>query len=65
MEEILIASCEMNCGVCGSYLAMKNDLKKKGFGKTYCAGCLPRGKDCYYHCKCERPGKGLVRLCYE
>jgi len=40
----------------------ENDLKKKGVvGKTYCAGCLPRGKNCYYHRKCERLGKGLVR----
>jgi len=38
MEEQLIAPCGMNCGVCVSYLAMKNDLKKKGFGKKYCAG---------------------------
>jgi hypothetical protein len=65
MEERLIAPCGMNCGVCASYLAMKNDLKKKGLGKTYCAGCLPRGKNCYYHRKCERLGKNLVRFCYE
>jgi hypothetical protein len=30
MEEQVIAPCGMNCGVCASYLAMKNDLKKKG-----------------------------------
>lgn len=35
MEEKLIAPCGMNCGVCASYLAMKNDLKNKGFGKKY------------------------------
>jgi hypothetical protein len=39
MEENLIAPCGMNCGLCVSYLAMKNDLKKKGFGKSYCSGC--------------------------
>lgn len=64
-KQELIAPCGMNCGVCSSYLAMKTDLKKKGFGKTYCAGCLPRGKKCYYGKKCKRLGKGLVRFCYE
>jgi hypothetical protein len=65
MNEELIAPCGMNCGVCASYLAMKNDVKKKVIGKTYCSGCLPRGKNCYYEKKCERLGKGLVRFCYD
>ena len=66
MEEKLIAPCGMNCGVCVSYLAMRNDLKSKGFSKTYCAGCLPRGKNCAFMKKaCARLGKGLVRFCYE
>ena len=30
MEEQLIAPCGMNCGVCVSYLAMKNEINKKG-----------------------------------
>ena len=56
----------MNCGVCVSYLAMKNDLKNKGFGKKYCAGCLPRSKNCTFMKEhCELVGKGLVRFCYE
>ena len=66
MEETLIAPCGMNCALCISYLAMKNDLKKKGFSKGYCAGCLPRGKNCVFLKKsCEKLGKGLVRFCYE
>jgi len=66
MEEILIAPCGMNCGVCTSYLAMKNDLKKKGFGKKYCPGCLPRGKNCAFLKKqCDLLGKGLIRFCYD
>jgi hypothetical protein len=65
MEEQLIAPCGMNCGVCTSYLAMKNDLKNKGFGKGYCPGCLPRGKNCAFIKKqCEQLGKGLIRFCY-
>ena len=55
----------MNCGVCSGYLAMENDLRKKGFGKTYCAGCLPRGKNCHYKKRCRLIGSGLVRFCHE
>ena len=65
MNEELIAPCGMNCGVCASHLAMKNDLKKKGIGKTYCAGCLPQSKNCHYKKQCDLLGKGLVRFCYE
>jgi len=66
MEEKLIAPCGMNCGVCVSYQAMKYELKKKGFGKKYCVGCLPRGKNCTFMEKhCDLLGKGLVRFCYE
>jgi len=66
MKEELIAPCGMNCGVCVSYLAMKADLNKKGFGKKYCAGCLPRGKNCTFMAKhCNLLGRGLVRFCYE
>jgi hypothetical protein len=65
MNEQLIAPCGMNCGLCSSYLAMKNDLKRKGFGKTYCAGCLPGGRNCHYKRQCELLRKGLVRFCYE
>ena len=66
MNEDLIAPCGMNCVLCVSYLAMKNDLKKKGFRKKYCAGCLPRGKNCVFMKEhCDLVGKGLVRFCYE
>jgi hypothetical protein len=65
MNEELIAPCGMNCSLCASYLAMKNDLRRKGLGKTYCAGCLPGGKNCHYKRHCELLGKGLVRFCYD
>ncbi|MGJ7922155.1 DUF3795 domain-containing protein [Neobacillus sp. LXY-4] len=66
MEAKLIAPCGMNCGICVSYLAMKYDLKKQGFRKSYCPGCLPRRKNCTYMKKqCDLLGKGLVRFCYE
>jgi hypothetical protein len=66
MEENLIAPCGMNCGLCISYLAMKNELKKKGFAKKYCPGCRPRGKNCTFMAKqCNLVGKGLIRFCFE
>ena len=66
MKAELIAPCGMNCGICVRYLAKKNDLNKQGFNRTYCEGCLPRGKNCLYmRAKCEVLGKGLIRFCYE
>jgi hypothetical protein len=66
MEEILVAPCGMNCALCAGYMAMKNDLKRTGVMKTYCAGCRPRGKNCAFMKKrCERLGNGLVKYCYE
>jgi hypothetical protein len=66
MNEEMIAPCGMNCGVCSSYLAMKNDLKKKGILRSYCAGCRPRGKNCAFMKKaCEKLGNGLVQYCYD
>jgi len=62
MEEKLIAPCGMNCGLCISFLAMKNELNKQGFKKKCCPGCLPRGKNCtFMKDHCELLGKGLVR----
>jgi hypothetical protein len=64
MEERLIAFCGMNCAVCVSHLAMKNDINQKGFHKRYCEGCLPRGKNCTFMAKtCDLVGKGQVRFC--
>jgi hypothetical protein len=66
MEEILIAPCGMNCALCMSYLAKKNDLRQKGVKQSYCAGCRPRGKNCAFLKKsCEKLGEGLVKYCFE
>lgn len=66
MEEKLIAPCGMNCSLCVSYLTMKNDLNKQGFKKRYCAGCLPRGKNCtFMKNHCTLLPKGLIRFCFE
>lgn len=66
MEEELIAPCGMNCALCVSYLAQRNDLQKKGFNRKYCEGCVPRGKNCtFMKGSCDKLGLGLVRFCYE
>ena len=66
MIEKLIAPCGMNCSLCISYQAMKNDLNKQGFHKKYCPGCIPRGENCIHMGdQCELLGKGSVRFCFE
>lgn len=66
MEGNLIAPCGMNCSLCISYQAMKCDLKKQGFHRKYCPGCIPRGQNCtFMGDQCELLGKGTVRFCYE
>ena len=66
MNEKLIAPCGMNCKLCIAYHFKEKDLNKNGFHKTYCDGCIPRGKNCtHMNNKCETIGKGMVRFCYE
>lgn len=66
MEEQLIAPCGMNCSLCISYQSMKNDLKRQGFHKKYCPGCIPRGENCIHMGdQCELLAKGKIRFCYE
>ena len=66
MENKLIAPCGMNCGLCIAYQFREKDLNKQGFHRTYCPGCVPRGKNCtHMGDKCELLGKGIVRFCYE
>lgn len=66
MENNLIAPCGMNCSLCISYQAMKNDLKKQGFHRKYCPGCIPRGENCIHMGdQCELLKNGWVRFCYE
>jgi hypothetical protein len=59
----------MNCGVCSSYLAMKNNVTTSPNGKkaAYCRGCLPRGKGCSMNKSsgCQKLMTLSVRFCYE
>ena len=62
----LIAPCGMNCALCSSYLALTNDLKKKGVKMPYCTGCRARNKQCAFLKKsCSRLLKGEVNFCFE
>jgi hypothetical protein len=66
MDEVLIAPCGMNCGICSGYLALKNDVKSRGVRMTYCTGCRPRNKQCAFLKKrCETLLNGQVQYCYE
>lgn len=62
----LIAPCGMNCSLCIAYQFREHDLNKRGFHRTYCPGCIPRGKNCTHMAdSCQLLAKGLVRFCYE
>ena len=66
MKEELIAPCGMNCSLCISYLFFEKDLNKKGFHRTYCPGCIPRGKHCtHMGDSCKAMKEGSVRFCTE
>ncbi len=65
-EEDLIAPCGMNCRLCIHYQFMRGDLNKAGFSRSYCPGCLPRGKNCTHMAdSCAVIGTGGVRFCHE
>jgi len=65
-DEDLIAPCGMNCRLCVAFQAREQDINKQGFHRTYCPGCIPRGKHCCFMAdSCEKAGKGLIRFCTE
>lgn len=65
-QEDLIAPCGMNCRLCVAYQARELDINQKGFHRTYCTGCIPRGEHCQFMAdQCDKVGKGQVRFCTE
>ncbi|MFC1992584.1 DUF3795 domain-containing protein [Chloroflexota bacterium] len=66
MNEELIAPCGMNCGICSSYLAFKNDIRSKGIRMAYCIGCKPRDRQCAFLKRgCNLLLEGQAQYCYE
>ena len=66
MNQELVAPCGMNCAVCSSYLALKNDVRSKGVKMPYCTGCRPRDKKCaFVKKKCEKLLNHEVNFCFE
>jgi hypothetical protein len=67
LSQELIAPCGMNCGICSSYLAYKNNIRGKGFPN--CIGCRARNKKCAFlkkRCKDDlKLLKGEIQFCYE
>jgi len=65
-KDDLIAPCGMNCRICASYLALKNNVKAKGVKMPYCVGCRPRKKNCAFLKKqCANLSKEEVTYCFE
>ncbi len=64
-NEVLIAPCGMNCGICSAYLAHAHNLPKK-VGRPHCAGCRTRNKQCALLKKrCEKLAKAQIDFCYQ
>ena len=61
----LLAPCGMNCAVCKAYLAYTRGVPTKRGSVTHCAGCIPRGKNCYIKRSCKKLTKHEVRFCFE
>jgi hypothetical protein len=62
----LVSPCGMNCALCSSYLALKNDVKSKGVRMPCCIGCRPRNKTCAFLKKhCSKLLNGEVTFCFE
>jgi hypothetical protein len=66
MDEILLAPCGMNCGICSRYLALKYDVRNQGLRMAYCTGCRPRDRKCAFLKKrCPALLNGEVKYCSE
>jgi Protein of unknown function (DUF3795) len=61
----LIAPCGMNCGICRAYIASRLGIPRVRGKISYCAGCLPRGKNCYIKRGCQKLSKHQIQSCSE
>ena len=61
----LVAPCGMNCAICRGYIAYTHGIPRVKGKITYCAGCLPRAKNCYIKRGCKKLSKLQIRSCSE
>jgi Protein of unknown function (DUF3795) len=61
----LLAPCGMNCAICKAYMAYTHEVPRVRGKVTYCAGCLPRAKNCYIKRGCKKLSKHELQSCSE
>ena len=61
----LIAPCGMNCALCKGYIAYTHGVPRVRGKVTYCAGCLPRAKNCYIKRGCKKLSKHQIQSCHQ
>ena len=61
----LIAPCGMNCALCRAYISYTHLIPRVRGKITYCAGCLPRAKNCYIKRGCKKLSKLQIQSCSE
>ena len=61
----LIAPCGMNCALCRGYLAYMYGVPRVRGKVSYCAGCVPRGKNCFIKRGCSKLSKHQIQFCHE
>jgi hypothetical protein len=61
----MMAPCGMNCGLCKQHLAYIHGIPKQRAKVSHCAGCLPRGKNCYVKRGCPKLTKHQIQYCYQ
>ncbi len=61
----LVAPCGMNCAICRGYIAYTHGIPRVRGKITYCAGCVPRAKNCYIKRNCKKLTKHEIQSCSE
>jgi predicted RNA-binding Zn-ribbon protein involved in translation (DUF1610 family) len=59
----LIAPCGINCAICRAYIAYTHGIPRVRGKITYCAGCLPRDKNCYIKRGCKKLSERQIQSC--
>lgn len=61
----LVAPCGMNCAICRAYIAYTHKIPRVRGKITYCAGCVPRAKNCYIKRGCKKLFNHQLLSCSE